>query len=948
MKRKTMSWPAPDGLQRRCAHGVYVFLAVAAAACVAPPPPDKNEGALGAYEDAEKARKEGKEERARLLFREALAARPDHVESHLGYQKLLQSQKKEADLVEEYRELLASRQDAWCYFLCGRLLHDPVREEALYRKGLEKDPASHWLLSALGDALTRQRRHEEAAKEHRAARDLRPDSLHLHADYMNALRDAGKERDLVAEYRERAAKAPEDVRAMFLHGLAAAVVQDLQAAEPLIRRAVEMAPEDGAVLSGLAWLELKKASHEAAQEILEKLERQDRHSESTLSMLGLFRCLVRHDRSGFAHLREAARLEPGKPSSFRYLAMAHLAFHEPDAAEEAAREALRLHSGDDAALYHMGAIAFARRQDEQAVQWLRKAIELHPTEAGYHTLLSSCHRRLGDLRAAQEALEVARTLGSRMDLVFKASPGAYEVRGRSRSRALELVELAGSRLADGDYGGAEGGFRAAIEVDPGCLEAHSGLARLLERTGMKAEALDRYRHLVDLCGEDGRHGDRKPFFSLRMAGCLYNLGTTDEAIALYREVWKEHGESLPRSSGLAEIVRAAASSPPDARRFRLEGLQIAEHAAENYCLPRALDAVLRHWKLPSDLAELGRALVEERRSEVGRSLEYIETLPGIASVSFTVHADLVKSLLERRFPVILTLELLHEGEYTGHASVIAGYDDRLGLYLLEDSNWFAGLDIIPYRSAEGARGLLVGPPGRIREVEAELPDREFWEVMAKVSRLATEEQGAAAREAVEEAVRLRPEAFRARLNLGLLLLEARDEGAAVAALEAAAALPGADARADAALGAAHLEAGNEAKAEAAFLRAAAAEPDFAAPRQGLSNLYGAKRKDYSKALPHLEKLAEIQPRNGMYHFFMAKALHELGRDDEALESCLFSAANGGPPESLSQAAYLHLNRRDYDSARPLLERYLKAAGSEEGKKWARETLERLEKGTAKE
>jgi Flp pilus assembly protein TadD len=228
-------------------------------------------------------------------------------------------------------------------------------------------------------------------------------------------------------------------------------------------------------------------------------------------------------------------------------------------------------------------------------------------------------------------------------------------------------------------------------------------------------------------------------------------------------------------------------------------------------------------------------------------------------------------------------------------------------------------------------------------VETELPDRAFWNLLVEAMSFGNGRKSAEESAALDEAVRLRPEALLPRLGRGILFLRTGDAGAAVRELEAAAVLPSVDARADALLGAAYLAAGEEVKAETVLLRAVAAEPDYALPRQVLSDLYGRRRKDTAKALPHLEKLVEIEPQNGLYQFEKGSALREVGREDEALESFLAAAVAGTTPESLSQAAYIYLKRKDYENAKPLLERYLKAAESDAGKNWARGVLERLEK-----
>lgn len=60
------------------------------------------------YDRAEQARKTGKIRLARVLFRQLLEQAPHRVDGHVGYQKLLQSQGRERDLVVEYEKLLKS------------------------------------------------------------------------------------------------------------------------------------------------------------------------------------------------------------------------------------------------------------------------------------------------------------------------------------------------------------------------------------------------------------------------------------------------------------------------------------------------------------------------------------------------------------------------------------------------------------------------------------------------------------------------------------------------------------------------------------------------------------------------------------------------------------------------------------------------------------------------
>ena len=194
------------------------------------------------YEKAELARKEGRVKEALPLFRQALEKLPGDLDTHLGYQKLFQSLGKEDQLVEEYGKLLEEHEKPLYFFLLGRVLHEPAREEELYRRGLEKDSENFELHEGLASALWRQLERKEAAKEYLEAMRLRPDSVRAHARYMSLIEELGSEQSLPERYRERVEKDPGNHISHLLHGIAHATVRDLEKAEISFQKAADIAP----------------------------------------------------------------------------------------------------------------------------------------------------------------------------------------------------------------------------------------------------------------------------------------------------------------------------------------------------------------------------------------------------------------------------------------------------------------------------------------------------------------------------------------------------------------------------------------------------------------------------------------------------------------------------------------------------------------------------------
>ena len=893
------------------------------------------------FEKAEIARKENRESDALELFRQALAAQPDDVEAHLGYQKLLQSLGKETRLVDEYSRLLRERDEPWCHFLLGRVLHDPAREEELYRKGLEKNPDSFRLRLALASALRRQRRYEEAKTEYLAAQRLEPVSMRAHTGFMNLLRQMGEESSLPKIYAEGARDAATDHFPFLLHGIALAISGDLTGSLEQMQRAQKLAPDDIEVLLALATLHFKQGATDAAHRYFETVMEKDRWNSRCLLYLGMIRILYRGDESGIEFAKESVRLEPGDPSAVANLGNSYFALRDFDSSERWLRRALLLDPVDALVMTNLGNIFSLRKNYAEAIKWYEKSIDVDPGEASAYEALAHVYHLQKEFDRSQEFLEKARSLRTRSDLHFEFDADSFKVFDKNEVRALQLAKLAWSQVLEGDFAAAKSTFEEARTADPENLKVLWGLARVHHRRGEAALALGIYEQMLAMAKADEEYADLMPTLSMRTAECFYDLGQTTKSIEWYRDAWKSYSSEIPAAEGVAEIIEAVESAPESPERFRLTEVRVGEAAKEQYCVPKSLYAVLSHWRLPADVNALGEQLVRENGPVTQETVEYLEGRGDVEVRCFTLRPSLVKELLKGGYPVILLTMILQDAQYVAHASVITGFDDALGLFFLEDSNWLYSPERIPYGLVDGNRCLLVAPSGELESVEASLPDVEYWRSVHRgIWLLHRAGDPVAAEKSLREAIGLRDDEFLAQMFLGFALERQGRLEKAIQAAEKCVELNPRAAYVQHFLGSLTWRHGDTGRAEELFLAALSLEPRFVGARVSLAKLY-TDCEDVDASLFHLDELVRQRPLNASLHFQRGRLQGLKGFEDDAVSSLALSGSLGGPPESYLRLAEIYERQLKLQPAIRALEAYRDRLDDAERVKVVERRIQRL-------
>ncbi|MEW9547652.1 tetratricopeptide repeat protein [Nonomuraea sp. NPDC050783] len=181
-------------------------------------------------------------------------------------------------------------------------------------------------------------------------------------------------------------------------------------------------------------------------------------------------------------------------------------------AEGALARAAALDAGDDAVLTARAALAAGRHEFADAARLAERAIAANPYGAAAYGVLADARTQLGDLAAAQRAVD--RMMGLRPGVAaFARASYAAELRG-DPDRAREYLEYAHAdawapadvayvryylgelALHAGDLRTAAGWYAKALQADPAYTPALAGQARAAALGGRLDEALDLYQRVV--------------------------------------------------------------------------------------------------------------------------------------------------------------------------------------------------------------------------------------------------------------------------------------------------------------------------------------------------------------------------------------------------------------------------------------------------------------------
>jgi Tfp pilus assembly protein PilF len=141
---------------------------------------------------------------------------------------------------------------------------------AHYQKALRMDPNFYPALNNMGTLLERQGRHAEAEEAFLKATEINPDDGEAYINLGHALYEKGEYRAAIDRLDQGLRRSPQSAVGNFLLGSAYFKLQNMEKAEPLLKKACELDPEHmAAARLQLANLYLKRHDNAAARVQLE-------------------------------------------------------------------------------------------------------------------------------------------------------------------------------------------------------------------------------------------------------------------------------------------------------------------------------------------------------------------------------------------------------------------------------------------------------------------------------------------------------------------------------------------------------------------------------------------------------------------------------------------------------------------------------------------------------
>ncbi|OZI11154.1 hypothetical protein CEW92_13225 [Bacillaceae bacterium SAS-127] len=189
--------------------------------------------------------------------------------------------------------------------------------------------------------------------------------------------------------------------------------------------------------------------------------------------------------------------------------------------------------------------------------------------------------------------------------------------------------------------------------------------RHLRLLGNYPAVVNRFDSLVE---ETPFHANASYFIHLK-AEVLYKLEKWDDL-----QHWIEKNQSV-----LKKTVFGEKTIDPNAAYKQLTIQPIEQKL--NYCVPATLSMLLQTAELEKTQDEIAEHVFEATGSKLCKAMDYMDSL-GFSSKFFKGTVENYKQLIDAGYPVMLDMLI----ENTSHVQLVIGYDDRLGVLLVQDPN----------------------------------------------------------------------------------------------------------------------------------------------------------------------------------------------------------------------------------------------------------------------
>lgn len=327
----------------------------------------------------------GRWDDAEMLYRQILAAQPNHAEAwqHLG---LIAHQKGRSDLAAQWiaHAIVLNPNNHTAHFNLGEACRaNGRRDDALasFRRALQLAPNHFQAWLNLGSTLREQGRLAEAIVANRRAIELQPDHAGAYYNLGNALRESGGLSEAVNAYRNAIEYKPDWAEAYHNLGNGLREQGQFDEAVAAYRRAVAIRPDYPEACNSLGIL----------------LSDQGRFGEAA------------------AAYRRALELRPNYPEAYNNLGIVLARLGLLDEATAAYRRALAIRPDYPEARNNLGGALLGKAQVDEAMSEFRDILRLHPDSAWVHSNLVYAHHfhpTGGGRRIAEEQERWNRQFGS--------------------------------------------------------------------------------------------------------------------------------------------------------------------------------------------------------------------------------------------------------------------------------------------------------------------------------------------------------------------------------------------------------------------------------------------------------------------------------------------------------------------------------------------------------
>lgn len=303
----------------------------------------------------------------------------------------------------------------------------------------------------------------------------------------------------------------------------------------------------------------------------------------------------------------------------------------------------------------------------------------------------------------EEALAAARTaLKHRPD--FRPAVQALADLLNTQNLADEAIEL----LTD-----------VAVRLESGSiLHQLAGLLCDARRFDEARDVLDKIPPLWPLIEKS--HEQALAAFHSR---CAYHRGDEAAAIEFAKQAKTKYND---------QVAEHLAAATPEDRRVLLEVPFVRQH--HSTCGPATLSALSGYWNRPADHLEVAEKICYDGTSAQSER-DWAESNDYFVR-EFTVDHEVTKALIDRGVPFTLTTC----EPTSAHLQAVVGYDARMRVLLVRDSNYRAYGELMADKGLEyyrptGPRGMLLVPHDQVSRLDGlELPDAELYDRYYDLSR----------------------------------------------------------------------------------------------------------------------------------------------------------------------------------------------------------------------